>query len=218
MYLDDEPNQLQHLISTIARRREISVWLIGNTISRVCPYFNEWGLQGIPKQAQGTIEEYIYHTDQYHDNGEEVIVKIAVENCANSGSNSKMFFGAVSKQITSGTWEVRDFPHLPRPYEDYTMLYELLFEDMGFSFILQLLVNKEGGLITYVYPFTKKRRLKRVITSTFSDNPLTSTRFFDNIKAEKQIRNCLLNGKVCFSDNLTGSDFNQILENRNGVL
>lgn len=218
MYLPNEPSELQHFISTIARRRLITVWLIGNTISRVCPYYSEWGLKNIPYQKQGTIEIYKFSTNQVDDNGNAVVIKIAVENCANSGNNSKMFFGKTGEQITSGQWETKEQPHLPRSYEEYELIYELLFADMGFNFVIQLLINKDGGLITYIYPFTKKRNINRVVTSVFSDSPFVTRYLRSDNPAELQIKNCLINGKVCFSDNLTGCDFMQILENRKGGL
>ena len=45
-YLTDEPNTLQQFVSTVARHEKITVLLVGNTISRVCPYFSEWCLDG----------------------------------------------------------------------------------------------------------------------------------------------------------------------------
>lgn len=218
MYLPNEPSELQHFISTIARRRLITVWLIGNTISRVCPYYVEWGLKNIPYQQQGTIDVYEFATNQIDDNGKQIIVKIAVENCANSGNNSKMFFGKTGEQITSGQWETKEQPHLLRDYSEYEMLYELLFNEMNFNFVIQLLINKDGGIVTYIYPFTKKRNIKRVVTSVFSDSPFVTKYLREDIYAERMIKECLIQGKVCFSDNLTGCDFIQILENRKGGL
>lgn len=216
LYLPNEPSELQHFVSTIARRRKITVWLIGNTISRVCPYYSEWGLKNIPYQKQGTIDVYEFSTSQVDDNGKAVVIKIAVENCANSGNNSKMFFGKTGEQITSGQWETKEQPHLARNYNEYELIYELLFSDMGFNFVVQLLVNVDGVFITYVYPFTNKRNINRVVTSVFSDNPFVTMYLRNDISAELQIKNCIMNGKVCFSDNLTGCDFKQILENRRG--
>ena len=216
MYLPEEPRMLMQFISTIARDRDITVWMIGNTISRVCPYFEEWQLRNIPKQKQGTID--IYEFARTDSNGNEYITKIAVENCENSGSSSKMFFGKSAESITSGTWETKDMPHLPRPKNDYVMLYELLLSDLGFSFVMQLLVNAEGGMLVYVYPFTGKRNIKRKISNIFSDDPLTTSCFNDKINAERLMRDLISKRKICYSDNLTGGDFEQVISNRKGVL
>ena len=42
IYLNDEPKLLQQFVSTVARLEKIRVFLIGNTLTRVCPYFHEW--------------------------------------------------------------------------------------------------------------------------------------------------------------------------------
>lgn len=83
-YLYDEPRQLQQFVSTVARSEKLTVILIGNTLSRVCPYFSEWCLEGVLKQKQGTIEIYHFHT-------EKGIVDIAVEYCANADTSENMF-------------------------------------------------------------------------------------------------------------------------------
>ena len=40
VYLNNEPKLLMQFVSTVARDRDINVFMIGNTISRVCPYFD----------------------------------------------------------------------------------------------------------------------------------------------------------------------------------
>lgn len=214
-YLQEEPTRLQNLVSTIARDRNVSVWLIGNKINRICPYFTEWQLTGIPKQELGTIDTYRY-TRLIGD--EEVETVIAVENCNNAGTHSKMFFGKSSEAITGGTWQTKEMPKLARPLEEYEMLYELLLSDCGFTFVLQLLVNEDGGMIVYVYPYTRTRNIRRKITTVFSDNPLTTPSFNVKIRAETIMKDCINSCKVCYSDNLTGTDFEQVLMNRKGVL
>ena len=47
-YLHDEPNKLLNFYSTVDRKRGTTkLWLVGNTITRVCPYIQEWGLNDI---------------------------------------------------------------------------------------------------------------------------------------------------------------------------
>lgn len=211
-YLPDEPNQLQDFVSTVARRRKITVWCIGNTISRVCPYFTQWALKGIPKQKQGTIDDYTYYTDQVDEKGEPVIVKIAVEYCANSGNNSKMFFGEHSKAITSGAWETHEQPHPVRDLKSCIMIYELKVICNGFQFVVQLYSNDDGGLFNYIYPFTGTRNIYRVIQSDFSDMPFITQGFLvDKIRPEAKMVECFKRGKYCFSDNLTGDEFRQCM-------
>ena len=205
-YLVNEPTKLQQYISTVARQRAIRVFMVGNTLSRVCPYFNEWCLEGVLKQKLGTIEIYHHHVD-------DDVIDIAVEYCANANYENKMFFGQSSKQIVSGEWDTTDVPKLPRRQEDYEAVYELLIEYQKFQFVLTLLVEPiEGGVICFVYPFTGQRKIQRKITEQFSDNPFVSARLDTTRRPEWLINDCFRTGKVCYSDNLTGSDFKHVNE------
>ena len=201
-----EPRQLIQFVSTVARDRNIKIFMIGNTISRICPYFSEWGLlKGIMQQQPGTI-------DIYHLRGENGIVDIAVENCEVVETKSKMFFGNTAKQITSGEWEVNDCPKLLKPYAFYNMLYEIDIQYGEFKYIMQLLADGEtGGTFVYIYPNTSRRKIQRVITNIFNVDPMITNGLNPRIKAECLISECFRSGKVCYSDNLTGTDFKQIL-------
>lgn len=207
LYLDEEPRLLQQFVSTVARLDRIQVFLIGNTLSRVCPYFNEWALEGVLKQKQGTIELYHYKS------GTNTIT-IAVEYCANTNNENKMFFGTASKQIISGEWDVLEYPRLPKRQWEYEKIYEILVIYQAFKFVVELLVEPvNGGILLYVYPSTKDRKIYRIIQDEFSDLPNISSKLDRNKRPEEMIINCIKMNKICYSDNLTGSDFNKCLEN-----
>ena len=216
MYIYDEPNELLDYVSTVLRRRDGLVFLIGNTISRVCPYFNEWELRNIPRMKQGQIDTYDMDTREVDENGNKITVRISVEYCENSGKGSTMFFGKSAENINGGAWKTELRPRLPKKLEEYYKVYELEIRHMGFSFIMQLLSDNENVLL-YVYPNTKRRKLERVITHEFSENRLTTKHLLDNLRPEKIIRFLLNENKICFSDNLTGSDFIQILNEMGGI-
>lgn len=209
-YLTDEPRQLQQFVSTVARNEHITVILVGNTLSRVCPYFSEWSLDGVLKQKQGTIDLYHHHVT--NSEGVDTVINIAVEYCANANFENKMFFGQTAKQIISGEWDTTDLPRLPRPQSDYEVCYEILIEYQKFKFVLQLLVEPlEGGMICYVYPHTKTREIYRKITDVFSDKPNITSRLDTTNKAESLISKLIALDKVCYSDNLTGTDFRTVI-------
>lgn len=211
-YLVDEPRQLLQFVSTVARNELITVIMVGNTLSRVCPYFSEFALDGTLKMQAGEIQVYHHHTQ----NG---VVDIAVEYCASLNMGSNMFFGQSAKQIVSGEWDTVEVPHLPQHQLNYETIYELLVEYQKFKFVIQLLVETtDGGLLCFIYPQTSDKKFNRIITETFSDKPNISRYLNDNIKAEKLIRECFNNDKVCYSDNLTGADFKHILDNSNLLL
>ena len=206
--VNPEPKILMQFVSTVARDKDINVFLIGNTISRVCPYFESFGLKGIMKQEPGTI-------DIYHLRGENGIVDVAVENCTVVETKSRMFFGMASKQITSGEWDVNEVPKLLKPYEYYDMLYEIRVIFSEFKYILQLLMDGEtGGCFVYIYPDTKgTRKIRRVITDVFNVDPMITNGLMGKIPAEVVIADCFRKGKICYSDNLTGTDFRNVLNN-----
>ena len=205
-YLADEPIKLMHLISTIARDSNVRVFLIGNTLSRVCPYFAHWCLEGVLKQKMGTIEIYHHHEEDH-------VVDIAVEYCANAGTTSNMFFGRASKQIVSGEWDTYDLPRLPRAQIDYETIYEVMVSFQSFRFCLQLLIEpKHGGALVFIYPLTKKRKIYRKIQDELSDLPNVTNQLDPRIKPEAMMIECFKLNKVAYSDNLTGSDFKHVTE------
>lgn len=210
LYLDEEPRLLQQFVSTVARLERLQIFLIGNTLSRVCPYFHEWSLEGVLTQKQGTIEIYNYETTDGNK------IKIAVEYCANTNNENKMFFGTAQKQIVSGSWDVKEYPKLPRKQYEYDKAYEVLLIYQGFKFVMELLVEpKDGGIIIHVYKYTKDRKIYRIIQDAFSDLPNVSSKLDREKRPEELMMKCLKLNKVCYSDNLTGSDFNKCLEMMN---
>ena len=205
LYLDNEPRTLMQFASTVFRDRKGRVFLVGNTLSRVCPYFNEWQLLGTLKQKIGTIEIYHYHIG-------DSTVDVAVEYCANSNTSNSMFFGKAAKQIVSGEWDTEDLPHLEGNQEDYECVYKVLVKYQGFGFCMNLLVDKDGNRIVFIYPHTGKTRVDRIITDKFSNDKRINSMLDTSRKAEMHIANCFKFNKVCYSDNLTGTDFNHVIE------
>lgn len=203
MYLVDEPKLLQQIVSTIARMNSVRVILIGNTLSRVCPYFSEWCLEGVLKQKQNTIEIYHFHV-------EDGTIDIAVENCGTTNYKNTMFFGQTAKQIVSGEWDTYNLPS--RPKGNWETVYEILVKYQSFNFIMQLQVDDIGNKIVFIYPSTNDRKIDRVIQEDFANNIMINNRLKNNIKAEVLISDCFRNNKVCYSDNLTGTDFKHVKE------
>lgn len=206
VYLTDEPRRLQQFVSTVARNNRITVIMVGNTLSRVCPYFTEWCLDGVLKQKQGTIEIYHFHT------GKDT-VDIAVEYCAATDQKNSMFFGQTAKQIISGEWDTKDLPKLPNPQKYYDKIYEILVEYQSFKFVVELLIEpKNGGRVLFIYPFTGQRKIMRIITERFSDNRFITNRLDPRRKPEAMIAECMALNKIAYSDNLTGADFSHVAD------
>lgn len=216
-YLYREVDKLMNIISTIARRRRIRVWMIGNTISRLCPYFSEWSLSGIPKQEQGTIQVYEHETDQEDDDGNPITVKIAVYFCENSGKNSKMFFGKSTDMITKGAWQTRSYPHLPYHYRKCQNKYSILYKYKEFLFKMEVLRYHEDGIddmMIFIHPHKKLEDGFRTISDIPSSRPLITEHLTTVTRGDKVVKMLWDQGKVFYSDNLTGSDFEAILADK----
>lgn len=205
LYLDNEPRTLMQITSTIFRDRKGIVFLVGNTLSRVSPYFHEWDLRHVLSQKIGTIEIYHYHV------GDDTI-DLAVEYCANSNKTNTMFFGQAAKQIISGEWDTEDLPHLPGDQKDYECVYKVLVKYQSFNFMMNLLIDDEGSKIVFIYPHTGKTKVDRIIQDEFSINPLINNRLDPRHKPEAHMLDCFRFNKVCYSDNLTGTDFGHVIE------
>lgn len=86
-YLPNESNKLMNFYATVDRKRLTTrLWLVGNSISRVCPYINDWGLHKIiSEQKQGTIKtkEII--------SGDDTVL-IAIEYCKSTGVSSRHYW------------------------------------------------------------------------------------------------------------------------------
>ncbi len=213
-YLPNEPAKLQDLVSTILRRRRGTVYMIGNTITRACPFFSEWGLVGTLKQKIGEIQIYDFLTEQQDENGDPVIIKIAVEICENSGNNSKMFFGQSSKMITSGGWQTEEQPHLLEPVEHYNYHAQFFVSFDGLTYRCRLLTDSQNNPFIYVEPHTTEvRPNERLITDKFSLNPNVSTGFLTTqYKYDIVTLRLLRDNKIVFSDNLTGTEFKSLIK------
>ena len=127
-YIVDEFIEFENLISTIIRdRNNVKIFMLGNTINKYCPYFNEMGLTNVKNQKPGTIDFYTYGNSQ---------TTCAVEYCESrkdveSKITKSKYFGFNNpklKMITEGAWEIDIYPHLPVKYSP---------KDVCFCFYIQ---------------------------------------------------------------------------------
>ena len=207
MYLPKEPERLQTFYSTIDRKRGTTkMWLIGNTISRVCPYLTDWGLQPILRQMkQGEIKIVEMPID------EDNVVKIAIEYCKASGGK-KMAFGNIGKMIDGGSWQTDRQPHLPKSIKDYASTLKIGFQYKGFRFVGVLLKDiKTKDFVWFIYPRQKEFSEKMLV---FSDQIKQSQYWqrniynltFENERLQKAL-STFRESNIFYSDDLTGTDF-----------
>lgn len=210
-YLFDEPNALQHHVSTIFRlRTDGKVILVGNTLTRICPYYSSWGMDRVRNMKLNSIDEYVYPNDEGPD------TKVIVYRTDSLGFNSGMFFGSSAKNISGGGYETDPQPKLPKPRREYKVIYDMVIQYEYMMFYLQLLqdLKESNNIVWFVTPKTTPIKPgTRIITTDFSTDPMVSRFLVGLTPNEQQIFNMIKAGRVCYSDDLTGTEFKIILKN-----
>lgn len=217
-YLANESNKLMTFYSTIDRRRGIvKLWLVGNTVTRVCPYIQDWGLTHIMfNLKQGEIKSLWIPTGEVDEDGDEVKVKLAIEYCSNvKGSN--FIIGTHADSNNKGKWQTDPQPKLPKSYKEYEKLYEIMFLYKGFKFMCHYLMDKEThDLIWFIYPYTKEIKNDILV---FSDIVKTSPYWqrdiynpsIKNRKLVELLRNFREN-KIFYASDLCGTEFKSSID------
>ena len=146
-YLPNEIADFMSIISTIVRQRDdVTIFMLGNTVNKSCPYFTEMGLKHVPDMKQGVIEVYTYGDSD---------LRVAVEYAANLNEKkpSDKYFAFDNpklRMITSGVWEMAMYPHLPTKYKPNQVMltYFIQFENN----LLQCeIVNVGQSMFTYIH-------------------------------------------------------------------
>lgn len=214
-YLGNEVNTFMSLVSTILRRRNGKIFLIGNTLTKTCPYFREWELVNVPKQKQGTTDIYYYKLNEKDENDNELVIKIACEYCASTSRITKTIFG--NKMISKGEWQTEEKEHLPLLYGQHKRILSILLDDELELFAIDLLTY-ERSVLLYIRMIERKWTDRDKYDIILTDRFNYDNRYMKNLNAIPKLRNLcnrLFNsGKVCYQDNLVGTTFTSILNNR----
>lgn len=214
-YLTNEPTKLMNLYATVDRKRATTkLWLVGNSISRVCPYIYEWDLHNIiAKQKQGTIEiKDVEATEDDH-------VKLAIEFCEATGTSSHTI-GWNKDMMNDGTWQSSPQPRLPKSYKEYKVCFRFIFQFQSFRFISELLQDKKekDKICWFIYPMSSKKEIKKdtlVISDKVDINPFWQRNIYDitiNNNNLKKILDTFREDKIFYASDLTGTDFKQVID------
>lgn len=204
LYLQDEFVLFINTVSTIVRKRtDVSIYLLGNTVNRYCPYFAEMGLDNIKNMKQGSIDVY-----KYGDTG----LTVAVEYCKSlKNSKENNFYFAFNnpklEMITKGAWELNIYPHLPMKYKPKNVLFTYFIEFNDELFQCEI-VKVNHIVFTYIHEKTTelKNPTKDLIYS-FDKTPLMN--YNSNIlkpqnKIQTKIKWFFTTDRVFYQDNKVG--------------
>lgn len=218
VYLANEPDKLMNFWNTVDRKRGIvRMWLVGNTISRVCPYLTDWGLQAIvSRQQQGTIITKMLDTGTFKDDGTPIMIKLAIEYCKSSGKSS-FAIGKHKDMLNKGSWQTEPQPHLPKSLKEYKLLFRIGFQYKEFRFLADFIKDIESReCVWFIYPHEKEFKDNLLI---FSDVVKLNKRYQRNIyditlKNDKlqKVLDTFREGNIFYSTDLCGTDFKQAID------
>ncbi len=213
-YLVDEFVLFMNTVSTIVRRREdVKIYMLGNTVNKYCPYFNEMGLDQITSMKQGSIAVYKY--------GESKLA-VAVEYCASTSkkghTESNKYFAFNNpklEMITGGAWELNIYPHLPYKYKpkDVLLVFYIEFND---SIYQCEIIETNNTVFIFIHDKTTPiRKPENHIIYSLDYNP--EINYNRSIyKPTNNIQNKILwffkNDKVFYQDNNVGDAINNFLK------
>lgn len=154
-YLTDEFVVFCNVLSTIIRQRnDVTIYMLGNTVNKYCPYFKEMGLTDIDKMDQGDLRLYTYG---------ETDLKVAVQftdSLSIKGKPSDVYFAFNNPKLQMITgqgqvWELEIYPHCPRKYYKDNVLYSY-FIDFNNELLQCDIVNIEDETFTFIHRKTGK--------------------------------------------------------------
>ena len=202
-YLPDEFVLFMNVISTIIRqRKDVKIFMLGNTVNKYCPYFEEMGIKHLKQMKQGDI-------DIYRFGDSDLIVAVEYVKPNKQGKESDLYFAFDNPKlsmITGGAWEIDVYPHCPIKYKpkDIVFNYYIVFsgdvlhceiiavDGMSFTFIHRKTtpLNYERDFI-YTTEYSPRPNIKRNITKPRTD-------------IEKRIAEYYLRDKIFYADNEVG--------------
>lgn len=130
--LKDEFIVYMNTLSTIIRDNDDVInFMCGNTVNKTCPHFREMGLYNISKMKPDSVEYYIYGDTKLKVGVEYVAIKDNKSKTKSKPSDVYFAFDNPKlKMITTGTWEIDIYPHLPYKYieNDIKFIFFIAFE------------------------------------------------------------------------------------------
>jgi len=211
MYLKDEFVLFMNTLSTIIRqRKDVTIFMLGNTVNKYSPYFNEMGLKHIHKQDQGTIDLYTYGDSN---------LKVAVEYAQSTSKNKKnnfyfAFDNPKLNMITDGAWELDIYPHLPVKYKAKDILLTYFIKFDGFIYQCEI-IEVDNEMFTFIHDKTTpiKDEDEDIIYSLEFSHKFNYQRSIHKPvnKLGKNIKYFFDTDKVFYQDNDVGDSVNNYL-------
>ena len=203
-YINDEFILFMNVLSTIIRdRTDVTIFMLGNTVNKYCPYFREMGLRHVKEMKQGDIDLYTYG-----ERGLTVAVEYTMPN--KNGKESDYYFAFDNpklKMITGGEWELDIYPHCPYKYKPRNVLFTYFIEFDG-TLLQCEIVNINDTTFTFIHQKTTPLRdTKRdlIYTTDFNARPNYKRNILKpTTQLEKKILLFYTRDKIFYADNEIG--------------
>ena len=212
-YLPGEFKRLTSVLSTVIRlRKDVEVYLIGNTVDYNCIYWSEFRITEIVKKIQ---EGEIYH---YKPKGRQT--DIAIERAEALDSDGRIinvytdFDTPNSEMINKGAWDTDNYPHLPFSYNQNDILF-IFFIEFNTELFQCEIINKYDT--PYIYIHRKTTEIKNPDDDLiYGDDPTGKPNYSINIfkpehKIQKRICDLFYYNKVFYQDNMVGDTVSAFL-------
>lgn len=203
-YLPDEFVLFMNVVSTIVRHRtNVTIFMLGNTVNKYCPYFKEMGLTHVKEMKPGDIDVY-----RYGDTDLTVAVEYTTSN--KHGKDSDLYFAFDNPKlsmITGGAWEIAIYPHCPVKYKPNEILFTYFIEFSG-DLLQCEVIQHEDTCFTFIHRKTtplKDTDNDIIYTPEFSERPNYKRKITKPTNPlEKKIAEHYIKDKVFYSDNEVG--------------
>lgn len=208
-YLENEFNIMNHLISSICRRNQFRVIMLGNTIGRDCPYLKEMGID-LFKTKPGQI----YQNELLQESGNKIMCCF---DYVAPAEKTSLFFGKAEKTIVKGEWDVESVPHLWFRLQDAELIYTCYYvsEELKNAYKLRVIWYDDQKYL-YVYPYDYAE-MPYVRDDIFTDTPMFKLKRFihPEKKRHARLRDLFKSGHILYSDNLCGTEFRRAMKRYN---
>lgn len=209
-YIPGEWKLWKSLLSTIIRERtDVIVYMIANTISKACPYFDAYHID-IDEVEAGTLATY-----KYSGGG-----TLALEYCKDSGdttvASSKYFEidddNGTGSMITKGEWETDLYPELPRRLSHVNRTVFKFFIKTGRNKVIQgNIIETNGPACVFFHMKTTPLQYRstdyvyqEIWDADLLDNPLIRIGFSRTRGVDKLILDMVANNRAFYSNNDVG--------------
>lgn len=209
-YLANECEKLMIFYDTVDRKRgACKLWLLGNTISRTCPYITKWSLLNvISNMDKGSIVEVPINDD----------LKLSLEYCMPTGQ--KVYaVGDSAKMIGGGDWISNPQPTLSFSYKNSYIkkILTIVIEMKTFMYLARLFYNKNDRIFFWL--IVPKRNSIKKNTIVVSDrvsygNRLLYTNIYNINISDKiltLINDTFIEKNIFYSDDITGTEFKNVI-------